>query len=207
MAQSGKDYGKRPGVVAARLAYLYGVGDGKPVVSTKRLAEIGECTEKTILRHIPEWHKEKEELIVNAPETELGLRLSKETLDAHKKDLAFLRSDLNSIKWEMSNLDNSIAKLEGICENFSLNSDNGDDALKLFDRYLRASLNKSSLRSQFLAAQKRWVELSGVEAVGDVQVTAAKALATGQVKLALKREETETGPKEAVAATGIFARE
>lgn len=198
---------RRPGIDAARQAYLYGQGDGKPVVSTQKLAEIADCTDKTILKWIPEWKQEKEEILLNSPSTTLGLMLSEKDLAAHKSDMEFLRSNINQIKWEMDNLDNIIEKFEEICGNFSLNSENGDDAIKLFDRYLRASLNKSSLRAQFLAAQKQFFAMSGVGDLKDIEAVRAREIAKGKGKMDLKKLEAEEnqGPKN-ITRTGVFAR-
>lgn len=118
--------------------------------------------------------------------------------------MAFLRDDINSIKWEIDNLNVVIAKFEDILDKFSFNTDNGDEAIKLFDRYLRASLNKSNLRSQFLAAEKRWVDLSGVAAMGEVQLTAAKTKAQGLAKLDVKKAAEEDRPRDVNSPGGGF---
>lgn len=207
MAQEGKDYGKRPGIVAARLAYLYGVGDGKPVTTTKRLAEIGECTEKTILRHIPEWHKEKEELIVNHPETSLGLSLSAKELADHKADQLFIRDKMNSVKWEVEQIDDCIEKLEGICENFSLNTDNGEHAIRLFENYLRASMNRKSLLGTFLALKKEWDCKMGIDDLRDAAAIHSKTISKGKAQLEIKKFQNGdvVGPK-LVQQSGVFVR-
>ena len=191
----------------ARQLFLYGDGSGKPIRGVKALVAATGLHENTICKWIPIWSAEAEEIVANTSEKGLALHLSKETLDQHKKDMIFLRDDVNSIKFEMDNLDNCIEKLEKICENFSLNSDNGDEAIKLFDRYLRASLNKSSLRSQFLAAEKRWVELSGILDLKDIQVTQEKALAQGRAKQKLKAEADQDVPRNVVSTMNtVFAR-
>ena len=191
----------------ARQLFLYGAGDGKRILSVNGLIKATGLSVDTINRHMPKWKKESEEMLSGSSDCGLALRLSKETLNDHNLDMIHLRSDINSIKFEMENLDNMIEKLQNICENFSLNSENGDDAIKLFDRYLRASLNKMSLRGQFLAAEKRWVELSGIVALTDIQITKEKALATGRAKLKLKAEESEAGMKPVVPVThGVFSR-
>lgn len=198
---------KKPAVESARQLFLYGAGDGKRVLSTQALAVAVGVHEQTIRAHMGSWQKEAEELISNTSENGLALALSKATLEDHKKDLLHLRNDVDSIKFEMNSLDDVIETLSGICENFSLNSDNGDKALSLFDRYIKASLNKSHLRGQFLAAEKRWAAASGIEAVADISVTAAKAMSVGKAKLELKKLENEEGPRDANRmSSGVFAR-
>lgn len=199
--------GLKSEVVAARQLYLYGAGDGKRVLNVQGLAKLSGLHEKTVWKHLPGWQKEMEEMCAAGGKNVLALSLSKKTLDSHNSDMDFLRSEINSIKWEMDNLNTSIATLEDICENFSLNSENGNEAIRLFEAYLRASANKGSLRTAFLAAEKRWVDLSGVVAMSEVQITREKTLATGRAKLDLKREENSVGIRDSnVPISGVFAR-
>jgi hypothetical protein len=133
--------------------------------------------------------------------------LSKEVQSDRDKRMTFLSDQIKQIMWEMDNLDNVIEKLETICGNFSLNTENGDDAIKLFDRYLRASLNKANLRSQFLALHKQWADFSGVLDVKDISVVRAREVAKGLGKVDLKKLEAEAQetPRN-VGRTGVFAR-
>lgn len=199
--------GVKPEVASARQLFLYGAGDGKRIISTKELCRRTGIHESTVWRNMPAWEKEAEELLANTSESALALSLSAKDLQEHKADMEFLRSNINQIKWEMDNLDNIIEKFEEICGNFSLNSENGDDAIKLFDRYLRASLNKSSLRAQFLAAQKQFFAMSGVGDLKDIEAVRAREIAKGKGKLDLKKLEAEEnqGPKN-ITRTGVFAR-
>lgn len=178
-------------VVAARQLFLYGNGDGKRIIGAGALAEASGVHIETIRRWMPRWQKEYEEMLSHTSEGGLAIRLSADDMRNHSKDMDFLRNDLNSIKWEMDNLDETIAQLEGICNNFALNSENGERALAIFDSYLRASLNKSNLRRQFLTTQKQWAEMVGVVDLKDIQVTAQKALETGRAKLKIKSESVE----------------
>lgn len=207
MAQEGKQKGLKPAVEVARQAFLYGQGDGKQVSDTRKLAELSGLHTQTILKHMPGWLKEREEIISNSSDFALGLSLSKEVQSDRDKRMTFLSDQIKQIMWEMDNLDNVIEKLESICGNFSLNTENGDDAIKLFDRYLRASLNKANLRSQFLALHKQWADFSGVLDVKDISVVRAREIAKGQGKMQLKKLEAEEnqGPKN-ITRTGVFAR-
>lgn len=207
MAQAGSLKGCRPGIAIARQAYLYGQGDGKPVTTTSRLAEIAGMTEKAIIRHLPTWQAEREELISNSPETTLAIQLSAKDLQLHKSDMIHLRDQIQQVKWEIDSLDDSIAKLEGIVDRISRNSDNGDAAVALLDRYLRASSNKQFLRKQFLSLQSQWVKLSGVEGLLDVGLTREKELVKGKVKHELKSLGQEGTPRDVTPVnSGVFAR-
>lgn len=192
MATVGKKKGCKPGIALARQAFLYGDETGRPVTSTARLCEIaGGMHENSIARHMQGWIVEREEMVASASKGSLALHLSKETLDAHNSDMIHLRDQLQQIKWEIDHLDDSIEKLANICENFSLNGDNADAALRIFENYLRASHNKSSLRKQFLATQKQWTDLAGIVALSDIQVTAAKEVAKGRAKLEVRNLTSE----------------
>lgn len=196
----------KPEVATARQLFLYGAGDGKRIVGTQALVEATGVHEQTIRKHLPKWLKEAEELLSNTSELGVSLSLSAIEIESHQADMSHLRHDIDSIKFEMNSLDDVIEKLAGICEKFSLNTENGDAALKIFDSYLRASLNKSHLRGQFLAAEKRWIELSNISALKDITITKEKTLAVGRAKLKLKGEESEASAPIPVARGGIFAR-
>lgn len=206
MAQTTKK-SLKPGVHVARQAFLYGEGDGKPVLTRARLAELAGVHENTIARHINEWIKEREEMVSGSSDRGLALHLSKETLALHDKAMKSLESELAQVQWELKTIEKITAKLEGWMDKFSGDEGEQDKALRILEAWQRNCGQKSSLRSQFLALQKQWTSLSGVVDLKDIQVVKEKAMATGRARLALKREETETEPKAANPATGIFARE
>jgi hypothetical protein len=120
----------------------------------------------------------------------------------------FYRDQINSLKWEIDNLDNAIAKLERICENFSLNTENGDAALRLFSAYLRASTNKGTLRSQLIQLEKRWNECVGIGDLKDIQVAGAKEVAKKNALRDLQKTEAQhkAERREIAQGGGIFAR-
>jgi hypothetical protein len=191
----------------ARQLFLYGAGDGKRIISVKGLVEATGLHENTICKHITKWQKEAEEILANTAERGLGLALSAEDLRRHKEDMAHLRNLVEAKKWETERVLEITAKLEGWMDKFSGDDGEQDKALRILELWMRTCGQKSSLESQFLALQKQWTSLSGVVDLKDIQVVKEKAMATGRARLALKKEETETGPKEANPATGIFARE
>lgn len=191
----------------ARQLFLYGAGDGKRIISVKGLVEATGLHEQTIGKHMPKWKKEAEEILMKSSETGLGLALSAKQLEQHTKDMDALRDQLDQVKWELKTIEKITAKLEGWMDKFSGDEGEQDKALRILEAWQRNCGQKSSLRSQFLALQKQWTNLSGVVDLKDIQVVKEKAMATGRARLALKKEETETAPKEANPATGIFARE
>lgn len=191
----------------ARQLFLYGAGDGKRIISVKGLVEATGLHEQTIGKHMPKWKKEAEEILMKSAETGLGLALSAKQLEQHTKDMDALRDQLDQVKWELKTIEKITAKLEGWMDKFSGDEGEQDKALRILEAWQRNCGQKSSLRSQFLALQKQWTSLSGVVDLKDIQVVKEKSLAVGRARLELKKEETETGPREANPATGIFARE
>lgn len=191
----------------AKQLFLYGTGDGSPVRNVVKLAELSGVHEQTIRVHLAEWEKEAEEIIAGSSDYGLAVKLSKETLEENEKDLAFIRDKMNSIRWEIDNLDDCIASLENICENFSLNSDNGDKALRIFEDYLRSSMNRRSLLTLFLTLKKEWDTKSAVDGMRDIVLTREKEVAKGQAKLEIKRRENEPkGAGERQVGGGVFDR-
>ena len=211
MAKNAHRRGNKSEIELARQACLYGEGDGKPVMNVKRLCEIAGVHESTIWRHMPKWQKEREEILASANNSSLGIHLSGKELEAHKADMAVLRKEINQVKWELDTFDDNVEKLEALVERLT-DVASGDpqavgQVLQMFDKYLRFSLNKQNLRKQFLALQKQWTGLSGVEGLMDVALVREREMEKGRVKIALKKEGVEAEPRVVGPAnTGVFVK-
>jgi hypothetical protein len=197
----------KPGVHVARQAFLYGEGDGNPVLSRARLAALAGVHESTIARHINDWIKEREEMVSNSSESALALRLSKETLDFHNSDMTHLRGLLQANKWEIDQINEITAKLERWMDKFNGDDGDQDRALRILEAWQKSCGQKSSLQSQFLALQKQWTSLSGIVDMKDVSVAQAKAMATGRAKLDLELEKNKANPRDVgMGIPSIFSR-
>lgn len=191
----------------ARQLCIYGDGDGRPIGSPERLAELTGLTVGTIRRHIDVWLKEREEIVAGATTSGLALKLSADEIESQQADLLLLRTSINRVSWEIKQHDKIVSRLEKICENFSLNTEVGDQALSLFDAYLRASSNRQALEKHFLALQARWTKLVGVDALQDVALTKAKSDATLASKLDARKAEAAEGVRDVTpAGLGVFRR-
>lgn len=191
----------------ARSLCLYGNGDGKPIASADKLAELSGLSVRTIRNYIAGWLQEREEIAANSTKSTLALSLSAKELQLHKQDIEVLRSSLNRVAWEIKQHEKIVAKLEGICENFSLNTDNGAEALQVFDTYLRACGNRAALEKHFMQLQKQWTSLVGVDALQDVALTRAKADATLAAKMEAKKAENQEGVRDITpAGLQVFQR-
>jgi hypothetical protein len=211
--QTDKGRTMRAKTAAARQAFLYGTGDGKRVIAVKELSEKFGVHEQTIRLRMPEWEKEYEEILLNTAEHGFNLILSSTTLEKHKKDVDFIRKDLDSLKFEMSKLDNTIAWLEDIVNQFTLNTENGAEAISIFNAYVNASCNKQRLRTQFIAMEKLWRSVSGVDAKMDALTTRDKEIAKGQGKMDVEKlklmggsNSNGGGPDRSKIGGGVFAK-
>ena len=197
----------KPGVHVARQAFLYGEGDGKPVLTRARLAELAGVHENTIARHINEWIKEREEMVSGSSEQGLALKLSRETLDLHELCMIKLSGQIKQVLWELDTIESITSKLEGWVDKFNGEDGEQDKALRILEAWQRNCGQKSSLRGQFLSLQKQWTSLSGVVDLKDIQVTKEKAIAVGKAKLDIKKLENESGVRDVGnPLSGVFKR-
>tara|TARA_Y100000361_G_C11088104_1_gene304932 strand:+ start:141 stop:773 length:633 start_codon:yes stop_codon:yes gene_type:complete len=178
----------------ARQLYLYGAGDGKRIVDTQKLAAAAGVHPETIRTHLPKWEAEAEEILASSSKSGLGLKLSADTLKSHQSDMDFLRDQLNQVKFELDNLAEVTAKLEGIADRICQSDEPGmDKALRIFEDWLRACGSQRALRTQFLAMQKQWTALGGVIDMKDVSVVREKEMAKGRARMELEEEKAAAG--------------
>lgn len=180
-------------------------------MNVKRLMELAGVSEKTILRHMPAWQKEREEMAIAACPQALALSLSAKELHLHESDMKTLRKEIQQVKWELDHYDDDVEKLEGLVERMTDAASADPSAvgqmLQMFDKYLRFSLNKQNLRKQFLALQKQWTGLSGVEGLMDVALVREREMEKGRVKIALKKEGVSEEPRNVGPTTNaVFVR-
>lgn len=176
----------------AKQLFLYGNGDGKRIMNATKLAEMSGVHVETVRKWLPDWEREIEERLSGTTKAGLAIRLSERSFEASMQALTCIENEMKKVQFELKKFDEITASLEKICENFSLNTDNGDRALELFQAYLQARGSKADLRRQLLAIHKHHAEHSGVSALREVQTTGAKALETARAKVAVKAETAET---------------
>jgi hypothetical protein len=192
MPSSGESKILSVGPELARQAFMFGKnGDGKPVTSTEALAAIAGCHVKTIRKYVPRWVKEREDMFRATAEGALGITLRSEDVIAHNNDMNVLRKEMEKVKSDLKELDKMEEKLANICENFTINSENGDQAIALFDAWLRSQGNRTQLRNEFLKMQKQWTDLSGVRDLKDIETTTAKERAKIAVRKAIGDKKRE----------------
>lgn len=187
----------------ARQYFLYGAGDGKRIVDTMKLAAAAGVHAETIRRHLPKWEAEYEQIIASTSKSGLGLKLSAEVLKAHSSDMEFLRDQINQVKYELENLAEFTAKLEGLTELLVAKADESPDrVLRVFEDWLRSCGERRTLRSQFLALQKQWTALGGVEDLKEVAVVREKELAKGRAKMDLEEEKAKGKERDTPRTVG-----
>lgn len=207
-----------PKLEAARQLFLYGDKDGVRVLEALEIAKRVGCHPSSVWRHIKDWTAEFESMLIRgndfsqlqarANENELNRELRNEDVEKFKSDLLWVTKQTESLRKEVDNTE----KIEEICYSWLKNSDiseKGEDAfLAMAEKFFSAVHTKSKLRSQWIAMEKEWVRMSGIEGKMEIVQNAEKARAIGRVKIDLKREETEQTPGLKVAKKpvgGIFA--
>jgi hypothetical protein len=180
--------GMRVETKEAKRLFLYGDGTGERVTNAEKLAKLSGVHVTTIYRNMPAWEKEYEEILTGGNSRNLAIALSKEKLDLHNSCIDTLENQIKQAAWELEQFDEITSALEKICDNFSLNTDNGDAALRLFENYLSSRGAKDTLRKTFMAMHKHYTDLTGIKDLLDLQATSSKELEKGRVRLRLKEE-------------------
>lgn len=88
----------------ARELFMYGPAGGKRVTSVKELVRLSGASERAIHAHMPDWKRESEELASCGKESGLVLSLSTSALESHKKDVEFMRSEVDRLKTHLAGL-------------------------------------------------------------------------------------------------------
>lgn len=173
-------------VDTARQLFLYGNGNGKRVLNAQALADQSGLHVDTIRRHIRSWLVEAEELLSGASNSGRALSLSREDIDRHKSDMIALRNEINIVKFELKTLEVITERLAEWLDKFN-GSDEIEKAIQIFHDWQRACGSKASLRSQFMAMQKQWAQLSGIVDLKDIEVVRAKEISKGKAKLEMQK--------------------
>jgi len=187
----------------AKRLFMHGAGDGKRVVGVVKLSQMSGASESAIRMHYAAWEKEFEEKVANTGELSLALKLSAETLSDNKRDIAFIRDQIDQVKYELEQTEEITARLADWLDNFD--GENQDTALNIFDSFVKGCSIKGPLRSQFIALKKLWDEKAGLDGIRDVALVREKEIRKGEARLAVKQLSNSplTGPRQ---VSGIFVR-
>jgi len=193
-------------VEAGRQLYFYGEGDGRRILGVRELVEKTGLHEDTVRKWIKVWSREFETALAKTSPLGRGLALSEEAEKENRINIEFYADQIRQLRYKLRIHSEVAEKLEGICENFSLNTDNGDKALQYFSTYLNTLGSMTNLQNQLLKLESRWSKLSGVEAIQDIAVTSEKEVAKilGKQRGEDANRETGAKPKDATPA-GFFA--
>jgi hypothetical protein len=88
----------------ARELFLYGPAGGKRITCVKELVRLSGAAERTIHAHMPQWKIQSAELAASGRETGLAITLSTSALESHKKDVEFMRSEVDRLKIHLRSL-------------------------------------------------------------------------------------------------------
>lgn len=89
----------------ARELFLYGGPDGRRVTKVQELIRLSGAGRRTITEHLPGWRRESEEMALRRSVPGGVLALSVEALDAHKSDIAILRSEIDRVSAYLQGLE------------------------------------------------------------------------------------------------------
>lgn len=181
------------GLELARQAFLYGTGDGEPVLDTMELIRISGLSGHTIKKNLKSWVREREQILIESGKSALGYHLSGETLEKHREDVEFLRAQSDKLKIEAETLpeieENLLTILENMAENLDFEPDDADKLISLTNKFFAAVQSRQKVLTLFLATQKRWQESSGM-------ASQLKAWETGQREAEKGRARVESKQKE-----------
>lgn len=197
---------------AARTAYLYGQGDGKRIVSVRKLCELFDLTENTVKRHVKEWDREFAAMASESTELGAAMALNAETLAFHKATTENLQSYIVETKQLIKTLPEVSERLEEMLAQL-LNAKPRDykACCEVFKSLCSSMLSKQASQKHLIALQKAWKENAGIDALQDVSTHREKALTTGRIKAQLLAEREENAgnlpPAAPAARAGRFAVE
>jgi len=194
MARSGKE---NPNlsvkVQAARQLFLYGDADGKRVLEPTVLAERVGCHPSSVWSYVKDWSREYENMLIQANNFELGTVLSDDDVTKFRQDLVFTSSQTNELKSEINLVEKVEERLYKLLAEKDFTPEAESRFGDLLEKFFSAVHTKSKLRSQWIAMEKEWIKMSGIESKMEIVHNAEKARAVGRVKIDLKREENENG--------------
>ena len=88
----------------AKQLYLYGDGKDKPIKNIAKLATTAGVSERGIRYHLADWRRISTELALNNPNSPYSLSLSEDTLEQHRKEIAFLGQQVAKLRTQLAEL-------------------------------------------------------------------------------------------------------
>jgi len=207
-----KTKGARPNVTAARLDYLHGLNGNPPNRTVKGLCEVHGMHVNTLKKWLPTWERELENIVVSSVSRDnekplssdaFKLALTSEVNEKNSARIAFIDKELDSLQFELENIEPAIRELSSFLHKFE--DGEKDYALRIFENYLRASLNKQNLRKQFMAMHSQWTKVCGIDSIVSIQETGAKVIASLTAKASMG-DSDKTGTETNEVGIGFKRR-
>jgi len=194
-----------PNLAGAKVDYLYGVNGKPPTRTIKGLCEAHNTSAKTVRKWIKEWDKDLLTIATNRPDrvsentlsgNAFKLALTSEVNEKNSARIAILDKELDSLAFELENCEPAIRELSSFLHKFE--DGEKDYALRIFENYLRASLNKQNLRKQFMAMHSQWTKVCGIDSIVSIQETGAKVIASLTAKASMGDSDKTDAETESV---------
>jgi hypothetical protein len=101
----------------ARELFLFGPAGGDRITSVNELVSRSGASERAIRAHLPEWRKESLELAQNRTELLSGFSLREQAFVDHRRDVDFLRSEVERLKKHLLTIPPSHDKYPAVLRN------------------------------------------------------------------------------------------
>jgi hypothetical protein len=193
----------------ARQLFLFGDGNGEPITSPKRLAEITGMTPAQITHNSRKWIVERERMLKKTTNLETCMATEIANMQ-HQNDMQFLRSKVDELRHDIEGLDNTREQMEELTRLVveAVREGGGDveQLLKIFQTYLKTLASRKSLMELWIKYKSLWDAKIGIDAQQNVSVDVVKF----HKKQMLKRNITEEDGVEKMRPVGpdrnIFRR-
>jgi hypothetical protein len=101
----------------ARELFLYGPAGGERVTCVNELVRLSGASERAIRQHLPGWREDSLELAQSRTELLSGFSLRERAFEDHRRDVDFLRSEVERLKKHLLTMPPSHDKYSAILRN------------------------------------------------------------------------------------------
>jgi hypothetical protein len=101
----------------ARELFLYGPAGGDRITCVNELVRLSGASERAIREHLPKWRVESLEMAQSRTESLSGFSLREQAFEDHRRDVDFLRSEVERLKKHLRTIPPSHEKYPAVLRN------------------------------------------------------------------------------------------
>lgn len=191
-------------VIAARQYFLFGDESGNRIIDPKQLADKVGCHFTSILRHIPSWSEEYEQMLIGRNGCEWKIALTEQTLTRYKNGVALLERQADQIEAELEAYGESVTFLRELLRKFDFQKGDAKEALSAIQTFLQTVGSEKFLREHWMKVHKFWIETSGMQSRISVAEIFEKEVAKDTARRKGKGTGEATKEKPVTAGGGFF---